>query len=238
MSLMIFILFLFGRSWALFSKIFCNLIHNCRMIISFSGLDGSGKTTQIQLLADTFKEKEIPYSIVQTGRIAIFQHFKKILAFFNPKKVTQIETLQFDLGENKSPVKKVLAVFRQMTTFLDILIFFLIYHIPSKFRKTVLLCDRHLSDSVSQLYYLEMCSRPVYLFLLKLIPQPDVSFYLKASYKTAYQRKPEYPKSYFIKKGRLYSFAAKRLNMQTIPSEDIQETFTLIQNHLRTKAIL
>lgn len=208
------------------------------MIISFSGLDGSGKTTQIQLLADAFKEKGIPYTIVQTGRIAIFQYLKKILALFNSKKVTQLENIQFDLSGNTSPTKKVLAVIRQMSTVLDILIFFLLYHIPSKFGKTVILCDRHLSDTVSQLYYLKMCSKPVYLFLLTLIPRPDVSFYIKASYKVAYRRKPEYPKSYFIKKAKLYSFVARRLNMKTVPSNDIQETFTLIQNHLRTKAII
>lgn len=208
------------------------------MIISFSGLDGSGKTTQIHLLADFLKKKGIPFSIVEVGRISIFMQIKKILQIFSHRTVTHIESVQFDLNKDSSLFKNFLSIIRQISTILDILIFILVFRLPLSFRKKIVLCDRYFFDSISQLYYLKMCSRQVFLFLLKLIPMPEVSFLLKTSYKTAYHRKPEYAKSYFIKKSRFYLFIAKKLNMKVIESNDIQKTSIAIQKHLQELSII
>ena len=208
------------------------------MIISFSGLDGSGKTTQIHLLANFLKKKGIPFSIVEVGRISIFMYIKSILQIFSHRTVTHIEGVQFNLSEDPSLFKNFLSIIRQISTVFDILIFILVFRIPLLFRKKIVLCDRYFFDSISQLYYLKMCSRQVFLFLLMLVPIPKVSFLLNTSGETAYKRKPEYVKSYFIKKSRLYLFIAKRFKMKVVESNDIQKTSIAIQKHLQELSII
>ena len=208
------------------------------MIISFSGLDGSGKTTQLHILADMLRKEGIPFSIVEVGRMSIFMYVKSVIQVFSHRTVTNIEGIQFDLSGNTSLFKRFLSIIRQICTVLDIMIFILIFRIPLFFRKRIILCDRYFFDSIAQLYYLKMCSRQMFLFLLMLVPMPDVSFLLNASGQIAYNRKPEYVKSYFIRKSRLYQFIARKYKMKVIENDDIQKTTIAIQKHLHELLII
>jgi dTMP kinase len=53
-------------------------------LISFEGIDGSGKTTQIQMLADWLKEQKIPYiTTLEPGGTPLGYHLRELLLHTN-----------------------------------------------------------------------------------------------------------------------------------------------------------
>ncbi len=91
-------------------------------LIVFEGIDGTGKSTQLQLLADFLKNKG--YSVIKTREPTDGQYGRQIRdLYLNRKQVSLAEELELFLADRREHVDKILN--------------------PELTRGTVILCDRY-----------------------------------------------------------------------------------------------
>jgi len=137
------------------------------MLVSFSGIDGTGKTTQIHKLVNRFKGMMIP---AQYGR-----------CLWSPKVSYPLMGILFVLkGWRRKDYRKS-RILRKVWNYIVILDFLYIYLYKIKVHlligKTVF-CDRYSYDLIATLMHDGLYNERASKILLKLAPQPDIVFML------------------------------------------------------------
>jgi dTMP kinase len=176
-------------------------------LISFSGIDGSGKTTQVELLQDRLKQNgvetlkmwsrwrpllSLPLLQVlrRTGQVQVHKaDFLSIVEFQDPKNES-IESLWCFATQLENLLKTTLKIL-----------------LPLTLGRTVI-CDRYaldlLVDGMSDLHDPPTKMRLGFK-LLKLLPRPDSAFLIDIDAEEAYARKPDLPSvSHNVNRIRLY----------------------------------
>tara|TARA_Y100000748_G_C15483766_1_gene483956 strand:- start:713 stop:1375 length:663 start_codon:yes stop_codon:yes gene_type:complete len=117
------------------------------MLITFSGLDSSGKSTQIELLKKRLLLRGIPVKVIwaRGGYTPIFEYFKKLIRFIGGRKIaapghSPRRTRQL----SNEKVQKIWLTFASI----DLIIIWSIYaRILSSFGYHVI-CDRYIEDTI------------------------------------------------------------------------------------------
>lgn len=166
------------------------------MLITFSGLDGAGKTTQIELFTQYLKENNYRFKkLSMFDNVSISAFLRK--GFKNkPQEVvfdsTTNKTYRYD--KNKKDSRTIfLRKFAYFIDFLTLLIKRLYYQ---KVRKSLLVMDRYLYDSLANLF--DTNSEKYIKFMLRLIPKPDLAILLDVEPSIAFNRKSEYPPEFYV----------------------------------------
>jgi dTMP kinase len=176
----------------LFYKFKINIRHQQPMLISISGVDGSGKTTYAKALYDHLIFCELRTKLVwsRVGSSSLLKPFSKtakiLFRWRKGKGISNCEHFQESEARRKDVFKKS-SVLR--TLGLSLLLLEMLYQyffkvtLPLLLRKVVI-CDRYIYDTLIDMttrYDLDKSSLEGRLFtkiLTALIPRPDVAYVL------------------------------------------------------------
>jgi thymidylate kinase len=165
------------------------------IIVSFSGIDGAGKSTQITRLCHRLAEAGVRVNVLTfwddvavLGRVrGFFSH-----AVFKSEK---------GVGSPEAPVRRrdknvqawYMTPVRFLFYFLDALALRRSAASSRTAQADVVIFDRYLYDELANLRLQHPAGRIYARWLMALVPRPDVAYLLDADPEQARMRKPEYP---------------------------------------------
>lgn len=197
------------------------------MLISFSGVDGSGKSTQIDNLRSALQAAGLTTSLLA------FWDNVVVGVKYREGFVHKVYKSERGIGAPGKPVNRRdknmrgwhLTLARHFLYLLDALNLRRV--VARERRKSgvdVVILDRYIFDELSNLNLANPLSRRFVKFVQALVPRPDISYLLDADPTAAYARKPEYPVEFMKKCRRAYfELAALLGTMTVIPALSLPE---------------
>lgn len=192
------------------------------MVIYLCGIDGSGKTTQLNLIANCLNDRELKLKHVWLRWAAFFSYpflaFCRLLGFTRWKTVPRSSRkyAEHSFYRNKAMTKVWSALFAA-----DMFIYSVIkITIPLKFGYTIL-CDRFVLDALVDLMYetknLEIIRTLPGRALLSLIPRQSITILFDISEEKAWNRKRDIPSiEYLNQQRKLYLDLSDRLKIPVL----------------------
>jgi len=181
-------------------------------IVSFSGIDGAGKSTQIGVLQTRLRELGLR-SMVLTfwDDIVVLGGFREFIshqAFGGDEGVGSPERPITRRDKNVTSTH-VIAV-RLLLYFLDAVYLRLVCLKLRKTEADVVIFDRYIYDELANLPLDHWFARWYVRLILNLVPVPEIAYLVDADPAAARARKPEYPLE-FLRQNRERYLALSRL---------------------------
>lgn len=200
------------------------------ILITFSGIDGAGKSTQIKMLRDYFCSAGVPVrELTFWDNVAMFPRLR---AGFS-RVVLQSDG---SVGAPKKPSKRndknvqawPLLVGRACLYLLDVLNLRRIVRTINSRDCGVVIFDRYIYDQLAAMPLDSRLARAYAKVVLKLSPQPDLSYVLDETPEVARARKPEYPIEFMHQQRRSYLQLGNLAGLQMIPGGEPNEVHAAI----------
>jgi thymidylate kinase len=181
-------------------------------IVSFSGIDGAGKSTQIHALRSRLDEAG--------ARVLLVTFWDDIATLTRLREVTGHTLFKGDkgVGTPAMPVNRrdknvqswYMTGLRFVLYFLDAVSLRIVVAKTLQADADVVIFDRYLYDELANLSLANPIARAYVRLLLMLVPEPDIGFILDAEPVHARARKPEYPLE-FLRSSRASYLALSEL---------------------------
>jgi thymidylate kinase len=165
-------------------------------IVTFSGIDGAGKTTQIESAAAHLTQ--LGFRVARVAfwdDVAVFSHFRAgvSLRVLQKKKTLKESAV---LRNDKNVRVWYLTMVRGIFYLLDSFRLRSLINRLGREDLDFIIFDRYIYDQIVQVRARHWFARCYIRLLATIAPVPDFGFILDASPEEAFRRKPEYPLSF------------------------------------------
>lgn len=196
------------------------------MLVSFSGVDGSGKSTQIVNLSE--------YLSNSGRRIVLLAFWDNVVVGTRYREgfVHKVYGSEKGIGAPGKPVNRrdknvrkwYLSLVRHGLYLLDALHLCEVVARARRGDPDVIIMDRYIYDELANLPLESALTRAFVTLVHRLVPRPDVAYLLDADIAAAHARKPEYPLEFMHKCRGAYLLLASMLRTMTvIPPLSLEE---------------
>ena len=207
-------------------------------IISFSGIDGAGKSTHIDALCQHLRAAGSEYLLLT--------FWDDVVAFSSLREHMSLAVFRGDKGvgrpdrpivrRDKNVSRWYLSAVRMLLYLFDALRLRLLVSRLKCSGADFLIFDRYIYDELANLPLRRNLSRAYVRILEKLVPKPDLAFLIDADPIAAVLRKPEYPLE-FVRRNREAYFTMAGLvpHMETVPALPLAEATAVMAHTLTEK---
>ena len=194
-------------------------------LVSFSGIDGAGKTTQINAVLTWLYEAGFRVRVLRfLDDIAVLGHLRETMSH-------RVFKSEKGVGSPDKPVQRrdknvrawYMTAARLFLYFLDAARLAFVVANTYKIRADVVIFDRYLYDELANLDLQNPVARAYVRLLLKLVPRPDVAMLLDADPVQARARKPEYPLDFLHANRACYLALSKMAGMTVIEPMAVED---------------
>ena len=203
-------------------------------IVTFSGIDGAGKSTQIEALLNYLRERGFT--------VKIYTFWDDIVVLPGIRERVSLSVFKGDRGVG-SPEKPIVRRDKNIASWYVVASRLLLYlldvcalavHVSrtSAAEADVVIFDRYIYDEIANLPLKRRWARFYIRFLLRLTPKPDLALLLDADPDTACQRKPEYPPEFVERNREAYLRLSRLAGMTVVPPLTIEATTATILNRV------
>jgi thymidylate kinase len=188
------------------------------LLVSFSGVDGSGKSTQIEHL------RSILHAAGFEIRLLAFWDNVVVGVKYRESFVHKVYKSEQGIGEPGKPVNRqdknvrrwYLTIARHILYLFDAINLCRVTTRAAKSGADVVILDRYIYDELANLNLRNPLSRAFAKFVHWLAPAPDIAYLLDADPAAACARKPEYPVDFMKQCRRPYFELASLLKTMTV----------------------
>jgi thymidylate kinase len=165
------------------------------MLVSFSGIDGAGKSTQIANLCASLRESGLKVKLIT------FWDDVVLLKYIREGATHKLFHGDQGVGTTASPIRRrdkdvrspVMTLFRVAFYFIDAISLRRIAKKAAHSEADVVIFDRYIYDELANLNLAKASTQLYVQSIMKIVPKPEIGFLLDADPVKACARKPEYP---------------------------------------------
>jgi len=184
------------------------------VIVSFSGIDGSGKSTQIESLCKRLEEAGLQVRLITFwDEVATLKKIREGAGNKVFRGDEGVGTVEKPINRRDKNIRTpLMTVVRLLLYLLDAVSLRKVTKAALKSQADVVIFDRYLYDEFANLNLQNRAFRRYARWTMKLVPKSNVSFVLDGDPIEARARKPEYPLDFlqfnrvsFLTLGKIFS---------------------------------
>jgi thymidylate kinase len=208
------------------------------MFVSFSGIDGAGKSTQIEKLRALFEFSGMRVVLVTFwDDVARLTHLRETTGHAVFKGDKGVGTPAAPINRRDKNVRsRLMTIIRLFLYFIDALSLRSVVRKALRSNADLVIFDRYTYDELSNLELSNPAIRVYVRLIMKIVPEPDISFLLDADPVLARARKPEYPLAFLhASRGSYLTLSAMTGRLTVVPALTVDEVERVILGHVSKK---
>jgi len=206
-------------------------------LVSFSGIDGAGKSTQIGSLRAHLTDIGLRVLVITFwDEVATLTHLREASGHALFKGDKGVGTSDKPVNRRDKNVQSwYMTAFRFCLYLADAVSLRRVVAKTLKSGADVVIFDRYLYDELANLPSRNFVVRLYLSLLLMITPQPDVRFLLDADPVAARTRKPEYPVDFLHRSRASYIALSKLASLTVIPPQEVQDATQSVMREFKTQ---